>query len=112
MKNRFSTNERRISEKLYRYNEEYDIWVCENGWCFFREYYNKYMILDIGTYWLKRQEDNEGNIIVNTKDHGNIRVDLLVAQCFCPGKPNDALEVVHKDGKMGNCCRWNLSWKN
>lgn len=111
MKNRYSTADRKINGKLYRYNEEYDIWVCENGWGFFREYYDKYKILDIGSYWLKRQEDREGNIFVNTKDHGDIRADLLVAQCFCQGKPNDDEEVVHKDGKIENCSRWNLTWK-
>lgn len=111
MKNRFSTADRKINGKLYRYNEGYDIWVCENGWGFFREYYNKYEILDIGSYRLKRQEDKDGNIYVNTKDHGNIRADLLVALCFCPGKPRGEVMPVHKDGNKGNCCRWNLIWE-
>lgn len=107
------SNKRTINGKEYRFNNRYKIMVCENGWGFFREYDNKYMLLNYGTYWLKRQEDKDGNIVVETRDFGFLRADELVATCFCPPKPADGEEyvLVHKDGKKENCSKWNLEWR-
>lgn len=104
---------RTIKGKEYRYNFEKNIMVCENGWGFFREYYNEHTRTGADSYWLKRQEDDEGNIYVLTHDYGRLRADELVATCFCKPKPEDGREydLHHKDGKKGNCSRGNLEWR-
>lgn len=59
---------------------------------------------------LSWQTDKEGNVIVRTKDHGDLRVDKLVATCFW-GRPRDGkVYLIHKDKDKMNCSKDNLQW--
>ncbi len=59
---------------------------------------------------LKSRIDSEGNVIVRLKDHGDIRVDMLVCSCFW-GKPRGSrIYVIHLDRNRENCCKENLRW--
>ena len=59
---------------------------------------------------LSWQTDKEGNVIVRTKDHGDLRVDKLVATCFW-GRPRDGkVYLIHKDKNKMNCSKDNLQW--
>ena len=56
------------------------------------------------------QTDDDGNVIVRTKDYGDLRVDNLVARCFW-GKPRgENTYLIHKDKDKTNCSKDNLQW--
>lgn len=57
--------------------------------------------------WLKPQTDKNGNSIVRTKSHGDLRIDHLVESCF-HGTVGSNQRVFHKDGNKKNCHKDNL----
>ena len=61
------------------------------------------------TSWLSIKTDKEGNKYVHTKDRGNIRVDQMVATCYCHREPGQNY-IIHKDKDKSNCHRFNLQW--
>ena len=60
--------------------------------------------------YLKWQTDNDGNVIVNTKDHGDLRVDELVAKCFWGNPRGEKTYLIHLDKDKMNCSKDNLQW--
>ena len=56
------------------------------------------------------QTDDEGNVIVNTKDHGDLRVDELVAKCFWGNPRGEKTYLIHLDKDKMNCSMDNLQW--
>lgn len=61
-------------------------------------------------HMLSWQTDKEGNVIVRTRDHGDLLVDKLVAICFW-GRPRDGRNyLIHKDKDKKNCSKDNLKW--
>lgn len=83
--------------------------VSENG--DIRRYYNDdidSLIKKRPPKYMKRQKDKEGNPIVRTRDHGNLRIDHLVETCF-HGSIGQDHRVCHKDGNKDNCHKDNLT---
>ena len=65
------------------------------------------------TYNPKIYVDSEGLRYIVNKQLGNVRILDLVAECFCPPKPNDGKDyvLVHKDGNLLNDHYRNLEWR-
>jgi len=106
-------NETTISGKRYRLCHEYGIWVCENGWSAFRRTENTYMTCGYGKKWFNPNIDANGNRVVRTWADGIVRMDYMVAVCFCPPCHNGGFmyELSHRDGNPANCFYKNLEWK-
>lgn len=75
---------------------------------------NRYYGEDIGALVKKRpptllkpQMDKKGNVIIRTKDKGDLPLDRLVESCF-HGTVYPIHRVIHKDGDKRNCCVDNL----
>lgn len=60
-------------------------------------------------HFLKIKTDKTGNRYVLTKDYGRIRVDEMVATCFCSKNSGENF-VIHKDKDNKNCSADNLEW--
>lgn len=58
----------------------------------------------------KVRTDEEGNQYV-VADGKRLRVDYVVAKCFCHNPMKDEF-VVHRDGNKSNCDASNLQWVN
>ena len=58
----------------------------------------------------KVRKDEEGNQYV-IADSKRLRVDYIVAKCFCHNPMNDEF-VIHRDGNKSNCEASNLQWVN
>ena len=54
-----------------------------------------------------------GHRIIHVLGHGNVRLDYMVATCFCPPCPIDGFiyTLCHKDSDPNNCCSGNLEWR-
>ena len=74
-----------------------------------REYDDKYMINGKNTHYLKVVTNEEGNLVVRLKKEGEIRVDKMVATCYCHKEVGQDY-IIHKDKDKGNCHRYNLQW--
>lgn len=74
-----------------------------------RDYDDKYMLMGINTKYLKIQKDKEKNSIIRLKDKGEVRVDWLVAKCFCHREDGQNY-IIHKDRNKTNCHKNNLKW--
>lgn len=85
------------------------LYVYYDGKTVMREYPNKYSLLGKKTRYLKIKTDKDGNKYVNTKDAGDIRVDLMVASCYCHREPGQKY-IIHLDNNNANCHRYNLRW--
>lgn len=56
---------------------------------------------------LKPQKDKKGNAIIRTRDHGDLRIDRLVENCF-HGRPGIHDHIIHIYGNPFNCRLNNL----
>lgn len=103
--------EMKINKQRYRYYYEGDVWVCDNGCSAFRRRPNSYLTCGYDDKWCKMQIRKDGNKYVQTREHGDIRMDYMVATCFCPPNPGIGYELCHTDGDTQNCCYKNLEWR-
>lgn len=85
------------------------LYVYYDGKTVLREYPDKYALLRKRKRRLTIKTDKDGNKYVTTKDGGDIRVDLMVATCYCHREPGHNY-VIHIDKNKANCHRFNLKW--
>lgn len=105
--------EQMIKERRFRLCKRYDLWVCNNGWNVFRQKEDSRRASGYREEWLSFDHDEDGNRIIRTTEFGDIRLDSMVATCFCPPCPADGFlyELCHKDSNPDNCCSGNLEWR-
>ena len=87
--------------------------ISEDGLVVEKEFIDKDDGGKLKTYSPKIYVDNEGLRYIVNKQLGNVRIQDLVAECFCPPKPNDGKDyvLVHKDGNLLNDHYRNLEWR-
>lgn len=96
-----------INGRIMRYCIKYNVWVNQEGNYVYREYndpaLNRSLVIHTRA---------DGSKYLNTKSHGEIPLDEVVAICFKP-MPKDGYEyrLIHKDGYIGNCSAYNLEWE-
>lgn len=90
-----------------RYSSKYNLWVNEQGTYVYREYNDPNL-----NGPLKIRQRQDGSKYLNTKSHGEVELDKLVADCYV-SEPQDGRKyiLIHKDGNKGNCNASNLEWK-
>lgn len=90
-----------------RYSSKYNLWVNEQGTYVYREYNDPNLN---GPLKIRQRQDDSKYL--NTKFHGEVELDKLVADCYVP-KLQDGRKYIltHKDGDLGNCNASNLEWK-
>ena len=108
MKNEETRNGVRI-RKHYKTSTK----ISEDGLVVEKEFIDKDDGGKLTTYNPKIHVDNEGLRYIVNKQLGNVRIQDLVAECFCPPKPNDGKDyvLVHKDGNLLNDHYRNLEWR-
>lgn len=86
--------------------------ISEDGLIVEKEFMDKNDGGKLKKYNPKIYVDSEGLKYIVNKQLGNIRIQNLVADCFCPPKPNDGKDyvLVHKDGNLLNDHYRNLEW--
>lgn len=96
-----------VNGKLMKYSPKYNAWVNSEGTYAYREYNDPNL-----NGSLKIHQRTDGRKFLNTKSPGIIELDKLVADCFMP-MPQDGkkYDLIHKDGKKGNCDFANLEWQ-
>ena len=87
--------------------------ISEDGLVVEKEFIDKDDCGKLKTYNPKIYVDSEGFRYIVNKQLGNVRIQDLVAECFCPPKPNDGKDyvLVHKDGNLLNDHYRNLEWR-
>lgn len=75
-----------------------------------RTYQNKNIFNAPTTHDMAIKTDTNGNKYIDTKDYGRLRVDMLVATCFCYKPTIYHNYIIHKDGNKSNCSKYNLQW--
>ena len=87
--------------------------ISEDGLVVEKEFIDKDDGGKLKTYNPKIYVDSEGLRYIVNKQLGNVRIQDLVAECFCPPKPNDGKDyvLVHKDGNLLNDHYRNLEWR-
>ena len=87
------------------------LYVAFDGKTVKREYPQKNILNPLNIHRMVIQEDEEGNSYVLTHDKGRIRVDRMVATCYCgPAKDGTKKYIIHKDKDKKNCHRYNLQF--
>lgn len=100
------SNEKVIDGKRCRLFKLCVLWVCDNGWNVYRCDGDRMA----GVRW---KNGANGHRIIHVLGHGNVRLDYMVATCFCPPCPIDGFiyTLCHKDSDPNNCCSGNLEWR-
>lgn len=100
-----------ISKAFRPYYTVPGLYVAFDGKTVKREYPRKSILNPLNIHRMVIQEDEEGNSYVLTHDKGRIRVDRMVATCFCaPAKDGSKKYIIHKDRDKKNCDRSNLKF--
>lgn len=107
MKRKIDKTPKTINGKFMRYSSKYNVWVNREGSYAYREYNDSKL-----NGPLKIHQRADGSKFLNTKSPGIIELDQLVTDCFMP-MPQDGkkYDLIHKDGKKGNCDFANLEWQ-
>lgn len=99
--------EKDINGRKMRYCKKYNIWVNREGTYAYREYNDPSWNRNLIIY----PKPGKGKFL-NTKSHGEIPLDKVVAICFKPmPKDGNKYVLIHKDGNLSNCHAFNLEWK-
>ena len=87
--------------------------ISEDGLIVEKEFIDKEDGGKLKKYSPKINIDSEGLRYIENKQYGRVYIQDLVAECFCPPKPNDGKDyvLVHKDGNLLNDHYWNLEWR-
>lgn len=96
--------------KTYRNYRFTEIWACSDG-SVIRRIPNNYMVSGFNHYRYKPKM-TDGHLTF-LHDGERIRIDIVVATCFCPPQPRDgySYEIYHRDGNEMNCASSNLGWR-
>lgn len=86
--------------------------ISEDGLIVEKEFIDKADGGKLKKYNPKINVGSEGLRYIENKQYGRVHIQDLVADCFCPPKPNDGKDyvLVHKDGNLQNDHYKNLEW--
>lgn len=87
--------------------------ISEDGLIVEKEFIDKEDGGKLKKYSPRINVDSEGLRYIENKQYGRVYIQDLVAECFCPPKPNDGKDyvLVHKDGNLLNDHYRNLEWR-